>query len=154
MEKNEKKRKLTLCDWCVLIGIITLIASVSHPPVTQAMNEQKLSNMVDQLQMIRSQIRLYKAQKGLYPGQQRIGDLSVTADEFLEALKEQQTDRNVPYVEQFPANPYVSDTAVSDSVVCVNDPDAKPSGSEPTGWWYNASTGEFYACDSAFHTNY
>ena len=154
MEKNEKKSKLRLCDWCVLIGIITLIASIAHPPITQAMDEQKLSNMVDRLQMVRSQIRLYKAEKGLFPGQQQIGDLSVTADEFIKALSEQQTDRIVPYVEQFPGNPYVSNPTVSDEVTCVNDPDAKPSGIESTGWWYNAATGDFYACDSQFHTNY
>ena len=154
MEKNEKKSKLRLCDWCVLIAIITLIASVSHPTITQAMDEQKLSNMVDRLQMVRSKIRLYKADKGLFPGQQWIGDLTVTADEFIKALSEQQTDRIVPYVEQFPGNPYVSNPAVSDGVTCVNDPDAKPSGTEPAGWWYNAATGEFYACDSQFHTNY
>lgn len=154
MEKNEKKNKLRLCDWCVLIGIITLIASIARPPITQAMDEKRLSDMVDQLQMVRSQIRLYKADKGLFPGQQRIGDLSVTADEFIEALKEQRMDINMPYVEQFPPNPYVSDTAAGDGVICVNDPDAHPSGMEAAGWWYNAATGDFYACDSAFHTNY
>ena len=153
MEKNEKKSKLRLCDWCVLISIITLIASISHPTITQAMDEQKLSSMVDRLQMVRSQIRLYKADKGLFPGQQRIGDLSVTPDEFVAALKEHQMDRDVPYVEQFPDNPYISDSAAS-SVVCVNDPDTKPSGTESAGWWYNAATGDFHACDSQFHTNY
>ena len=109
--------------------------------------------MVDRLQMVRSQIRLYKADKGLFPGQQRIGDLSVTPDEFVAALKEHQMDRDVPYVEQFPDNPYISDSAAS-SVVCVNDPDTKPSGTESAGWWYNAATGDFHACDSQFHTNY
>ncbi|MBL7214466.1 MAG: hypothetical protein ISS71_02175 [Phycisphaerae bacterium] len=154
MEKKEKKRKLTLCDGCILVSIITLIASIAHPPITQAMDEKRLSDMVDRLQRIRSEIRLYKADNGLFPGQEQIGDLSVTPDEFVAALKEQQTDRNVPYMEQFPANPYVSDTGAGDSVVCVNDPDARPCGTEPAGWWYNVATGEFYACDSAFHTNY
>jgi len=154
MEKKEKKRKLKWCDWCVLISIVTLIASVSHPTITQAMEEQKLSSMVDRLQMVRSQIRLYKADKGLFPGQHEIGDLTVTANEFAAALKERQTGGNVSYLNYLPDNPYVSGVGINDAVMCVNDPDAKPSGTEPAGWWYNAATGEFCACDTKFHTNY
>lgn len=155
MEKNEKKVKLTLCDWCVLMGIITLIASVSHPALSQAMDEKKLSDMVDHLQTVRSQIRLYKAEhNGLFPGQMRIADQSVTCEEFLTALKEQQAGRTESYLGQIPVNPYISEPSAGSTITCVNDPDAHPTGTEGTGWWYNAATGEFYACDSQFHTNY
>lgn len=155
MEKSEKKTKLTLCDWCVLIAIIGLVASVSHPALSGAMEEKQLSDMVDRLQMVRSQIRLYRADyDGLYPGQKSGDDLSVTGDEFVAALLKQRADHAEPYMRQFPVNPYLSDPATGDAVTCVNDPAAFPMGTEGTGWWFNAATGEFYACDSEFHTNY
>ncbi len=154
MEKNEKKTKLTLCDWCVLIAIIGLVASVSHPALSGAMEEKKLSDMVDRLQMVRSQIRLYKAEhNGLYPGQEEIGDLSVTGEAFILALQ-READNGTPYLQQFPDNPYLSSSALSNAVTCVNDSKAIPMGTEETGWWFNVATGEFYACDSEFHTNY
>jgi hypothetical protein len=154
MGKKEKKSMWTLCDVCVLVGFITLMASVAQPPVTQAIEEKQLTDMADRLHTVRSQIRLYKADTGLFPGQQYDGDRTVTSAEFIEALTDWQADENELYQQAFPANPYVSDAAAGSRITCVSDPDAEPAGTEETGWWFNAATGEFYACDSAFHTNY
>lgn len=154
MEKKEKKTKLSLCDGCVLVGIITLLTFVTHPAITQAMEERKLSDMVQYLQQIRSHIRVYKADTGLYPGQERIGDLSVTSEDFVGALTESQASRRKPYLQSFPANPYCGDPDMADKVTCLGKPDAHPAGTEQTGWWFNVATGEFYACDSEFHANY
>ncbi len=153
MEKKETQRKLTLCDWCVLGGILTLIVSIAQPAFTQAHEEQKLTDLADHLQTVRSHIRLYKAEHGLYPGQERSDDLSVTAEAFIEAFADWDSEAN-RLGQSFPANPYVADATLGGAVVCVCDPAARPSGTEPAGWWYNAATGAFYACDSAFHTHY
>jgi type II secretory pathway pseudopilin PulG len=153
MEKNGKK-KLSLCDGCVLLGILTLIAVLSRPSITQAMEEKQFSDMVRSLQAVRAQIRIYKAETGRFPGQQQIGDRSVTADELIAALTAAQPGGDVSGLRQFPANPYLADPQAAAAVTCVGDPDARPTGTEGTGWWYNAATGKFHACDSAFHTNY
>jgi type II secretory pathway pseudopilin PulG len=152
MEKKEKK--LTLCDGCILMLILGVAASVFTPGITQAVEEMKLSDMVDRLQIIRSQIMLYKAHNnGLLPGQESVGD-SVTAEDFARAMAQDNPDDSGPYLKQIPENPYVEDPARRSTITCVNDPNAKPTGGEQTGWWFNAATGEFFACDSEFHTKY
>lgn len=153
MEKRETQ-KLTLCDGCILVLIIGIAASVFTPGMTQAVEEMKLSDMVDRLQIIRSQIMLYKAHhNGLLPGQRFSGD-SVTAEDFALAMAQNNPDDGGPYLKQIPENPYVDDISRRSTITCVNDVDAKPTVNEQAAWWFNAATGEFLACDSEFHTNY
>ena len=153
MEKKETK-KLTLCDGCILALIIGIAASVFTPGVTQAVEGQKLSNMVDRLQIIRSQIMLYKAHNnGLLPGQRLVGD-SVTSDAFALAMKQKRSDGSGSYLRAISDNPYILIPEQRNTITCVNDANAVPTGFEGTGWWFNAATGEFFACDSKFHTNY
>jgi general secretion pathway protein G len=153
MEKNETK-KLTLCDGCILVVLIGIAAAVFTPGVTQAMEEKNLSDMVDRLQIIRSQIMLYKAHhNGLLPGQGVVGD-SVTSDAFAFAMKQQRPDGSGPYLRDIFENPYVVDPSRRSTITCVNDINAAPTGSEGAGWWFNAATGDFFACDSKLHTTY
>ena len=99
MEKKETK-KLTLCDGCILMLLFGIAASVFTPGVTQAVEEKKLSDMVDRLQVIRSQIMLYKVHHdGLLPGQRSVGD-SVTSDAFAVALKQQRPDGSGRYLRE------------------------------------------------------
>lgn len=153
MEKKTGKR-LTMCDWCVLIAIISLIGSLANPAVSRAVEEKKLTDMVDALQSVRGTLQLYKVEHyGLLPGQRFVGD-SVTPEQFIEALTQRQDQESEAYFQQLPENPY-ADPGRSRSVTCVNDPDAQqPTGREGTAWWFNAATGQFCACDSAFHANY
>ncbi|MCI0498215.1 MAG: hypothetical protein L0Y36_00840 [Planctomycetales bacterium] len=149
-----KTGKLTLIDGCVLIALIGAAACVLTPAVSQAKEEKKLSDMVQRLQVIRSQMWLYRSEhNGLLPGQ-RTAVSAVRPEDFAAALNQSCLDGGVPYLRQIPENPYVADPNAAAAITCVNDPDARPTGQEGTGWWFNAATGEFYACDSAFHTNY
>jgi type II secretory pathway pseudopilin PulG len=151
---KKKKKKLTICDWCVLVGVFGMMVSVFTPGLTQAMEEQKLSDMVDNLQIIRSQIMLYKAENhGLLPGQKTVGG-RVTAQSFAKAMGSNRKSGQGAYLRSIPVNPYVMNGNAQNSITCVNDPAAKPGGDEGTAWWFNAATGEFHACDSAFHTAY
>ena len=153
MEEKETQ-KLTLYDGCILMLIIGVAASVFAPGVTQAVEEMKLSVMVDRLQIIRSQITLYRAyHNGLLPGQHAAGD-AVTCEGFVRAMAQDRPDRSGPYLKEMPENPYIADPARRSMITCVNDADARPTGQEQTGWWFNAATGEFFASDSEFHTNY
>jgi general secretion pathway protein G len=153
MEKNETK-KLTLCDGCVLILVFGIAAVLFSPRLTQAVERDKLSDLVDRLYTIRLQIKLYKLQHdGLLPGQWASGE-SVTSKDFVTALQEQQYKDSGLSVEGMLENPYIQDTGRCRTITCVNDPEAMPAGNERTAWWFNAATGDFYACDSKFHTNY
>lgn len=153
MEKNEAKT-LTLYDGCILMVLIGVAAAVLTPGITQATEEKKLSDMVDRLQIIRSQIMLYQAHNnGLLPGQRAVGD-SVTSDAFAHAMKQQRPDGSGPYLDRIFENPFMVNPDGRSTVTCVNSANAMPTGSEGTGWWFNAATGEFFACDSEFHTKY
>ena len=59
-----------------------------------------------------------------------------------------------PYIKKVPVNLYVDDSDKRNSVTCINDVDANPRGTEGTGWWFNAATGQFRACDSPAHIGY
>jgi general secretion pathway protein G len=149
-----KTGKLTLIDGCVLIVLIGAAAFVLTPAVSGAKEEKKLSDMVGRLQIIRSQISLFRAEhNGLLPGQHTAVS-AVRPEDFAAAMKQSCLDGTGSYLSAIPQNPYVPDPDAAAAMTCVNDPDAKPTGQEGTGWWFNAATGDFYACDSAFHTNY
>ena len=153
MEKNETKT-LTLYDGCILMLLFGIAASVFTPGLIQASEEKKLSDMVDRLQIIRTQIMLYKAHHdGLLPGQRSVGD-SVTSDAFALAMKQQRPDGSGPYLGEIFDNPYVLNLQQQNAITCVNDTNAMPTGLEGTGWWLNAATGDFFACDSKLHTEY
>lgn len=152
-EKKKKRPTFTLIDWCVLAGIFVGIASVYSPSITLARQEQKLADMVERLQMMRSHILLYRAEhSGLLPGQIRNGE-PVTSDGFIEAICEYHPT-GYSGINSMPENPYIMDPDMSTAVHCVNEPGAEPAGREGTGWWFNSATGEFFACDNEFHTRY
>ena len=153
MEKN-KTKKFTLCEICILFFIIGIAGSVFTPGITQAVQEKKLSDMVDRLHTIRSCIRQYKVHNdGLLPGQRDVGD-PVTAEQFISAMAQQNPDTSEPYLREILDNPYIEDVDRQSEIICVNDANATPTGFEGAGWWFNAATGDFFACDSKFHTNY
>ncbi len=154
MEKKTGNKTLTACDWCVLVGAVLLLASLVNPTISQAVEEKRLTDMVDRLQRVRANIQLYQAaHDGLLPGQRFFG-ASVTSEQFAAAMAEPAGKDRSPFLRQIPANPYVESSALSRTITCVNDLEAKPTGNEGTAWWFNAATGDFYACDSKFHTNY
>ena len=152
--ETKKKRKLSLCDWCVLIGIFGVGASLFTPGITQAVEARKLTDMVERLQVIRTGILLYQSEHdGLWPGQRFKGD-AVTAERFIEALRQQRRDGKGSYLSRLPDNPYIADASRAAVLLCVNDPNCGPGDSIGVAWWFNGATGEFHAADSAFHTNY
>lgn len=152
-EHKKKRQKLTVVDWCVLAALLVGIASMSRPGITLARQEQQLANMVERLQMMRSHILLYRAEHdGLLPGQSRPGE-AVTSAGFAAAMREYRP-HGYASLGGIPENPYIVNPRLSAEVTCVNDPYAEPSGREGTGWWFNAATGEFFACDCEFHTRY
>ena len=154
MEKKTGTKRLTCCDWVVLVVLLSLAASLVNPALSQAVDEKRLVDLADGLQSMRAGLQLYKAAHGgRLPGQ-RLPGQAVTPAAFVAALTEQPGPDGQALLRQIPANPYVTDAAAARTVTCVNDPDARPDGTEGTAWWFNAATGEFCACDSAFHTNY
>lgn len=149
-----RKRRFTVMEIFIVIVIFCIAGAIVAPRVSHAAAESRLSDLVSKLQLVRSQMQLYKIQHGdLLPGQKVTGG-DIAQTDFIAAM----TRRNIvdgygPYIKEMPENPFVTGHA-TDDITCVNDADAVPTGAEGTGWWLNASTGQFRACDNQFHTAY
>ena len=149
-----KNRKgFTLVEILIVVVILGVLAAIVIPSFSQASGDSNLTNLKANLQTVRTQIQLYKVQHSdLLPGQTTIGG-NVTEADFLTAMTVSDGTYG-PYMGKFPVNIFESDAAKRSAITCVNDASASPSGSEGTGWWFNAANGEFRACDSADHINY
>lgn len=148
------KRGFTVMEIFIVIVVLCILAAIVVPRISQAKAESKLSDMVSRLQMVRSQMELYKIQHGdLLPGQ-KVSAGDITEARFITAMTRRNTvDGYGPYFKKMPENPFIIGEA-ADDVTCVNDTNAVPTGIEGAGWWLNAATGQFRACDSQFHTAY
>ena len=145
--------KFTIVEVCIVLIILTIMAAISVPRLSHASSEAKLSNMVARLQKIRSNIVLYKIQHdNLLPGQKTAGG-DISEADFIIAITTKGADGLGPYLKKMPANPFM-DGDSEERITCVNDADVAAKGTEGTGWWLNAATGEFRACDNAVHGVY
>lgn len=149
-----RKLKPTFGEWCIVIGLVGLIAAAVRPDVSQAMGERRLTDLVARLHEVRSAIALYKADHaGLYPGQEHFGG-NVDPEAFVRALTTPASAGRRPYLSAMPHNPYCADATAARRIIVVNNPAAEPVAREDAGWWFNAATGRFRALDSAFHAEY
>ena len=140
----------TVMEILIVVAILVVVSIVAVPQFTKANTENQLSEMVNNLQKIRSQITLYKVEHdNLLPGQQKDG-ADVTENDFAVAMLTCGPDGFGPYLKSIPKNPFNQ----LSTITCVNDPLAAPTGNEKTGWWFNSATGEFRACDNSFHAVY
>jgi len=141
---------ITLIEIVVVVVVFSVLASIIVPQLTLASTEAKLTELVSTLQRVRSQIELYRIQhNNLLPGQVVSGG-DIIVDDFITDLTTQGTDGCGPYLEEISVNVFNN----LNTVTFVNDAAAVADGTEGTGWWLNAATGEFYACDSPGHTEY
>ncbi len=133
-----------------MIGLILLsVATAVTPRVSQAQEEKRVSQLADRLQRVRACIAVYQAEHdGQMPG--LTADGQVSAEAFVADLTSRDQQGRGPYLKEIPLNPF-ADSDTANEVTVVSDPDARPDGRECTGWWFNAATGHFTACDSTFH---
>ena len=144
------KSGFTVIEIVVIIVVLSVLASIIVPQFTLASSEAKLTKLVSTLQRVRSQIELYRIQHdNLLPGQVISGG-DIIEDDFITDLIMQGTDGCGPYLEEIPVNVFND----FNTVTFVNAAAAVAKGTEGTGWWLNAATGDFFACDSPGHTEY
>ncbi len=127
-----------------VLALILFAAAVGWmmPKMAQAAAENRITLLMERLHQVRSSIALYRAEHdGRLPG--RGVDGKPAAEQFLSDLAKQRC--------RIPANPFVQGPKAC-RVTVTDDPAARPTGREETGWWYNAATGHFAACDSRYHS--
>jgi general secretion pathway protein G len=160
MEKGQKmkaKSGFTLVEILIVVVILGILAAIVIPQFTEASTEAKTSSLCTDLQTVRSQIELYKIQHNdNLPGVTATGhatdcngmDDALTSMTNQAGVKQSAAGTGVygPYLQKFPSNPFV--TANEDQ---VEEGTGSPGGGN-NGWYFNTSTGDFYADDDS-HTN-
>jgi len=149
--KRAAKQGFTLVEILIVVIILGILAAIVIPQFTEASSEARVSNLMTNLQTIRSQLLLYKTQHlESYPAD---GD-GEGHDEFEDEMCNYSDEDGVtqatpdsdhpygPYLTTIPINPLSNDNTVrvvddGDTVFAAPDDDG--------GWYFNAATGEFRA---------
>lgn len=155
--KGQLRRGFTLVEVLIVVVILGILAATVLPQFTSASEDAKESALVQDLQMLRSQIELYKFQhNGKYPAQGLV-DSAKFKDALMLASKADGTTAAVgtagyalgPYiVGQLPPSPYNGGRGVRVIITditasAVNE--AELDGTELVGWIYNSVTGQLKA---------
>ena len=151
----------TLVEILIVVIILGILAAIVIPQFTEASNDARESSLRTDLQTIRSQVELYKIQHlDEYPGETAAGNnvIEVAAADFVTDLTnlsnvEGNQAQGVgegpvtlgPYLQSFPRNPFVSDTAVNGT---INVAGAVPPAGNLTGWHLNTLNGRVSPNDS------
>ncbi len=135
----------TLVEILIVVMILGILAAIVIPQFTQASSDARTNAMASDLQMVRTQLQVYKAQHvDAYPA----------AATFVTQLTSRSnsagttgTDPNLfplgPYMAKFPTNQFVTTNANA-----VETGTSTPGGGN-YGWYFNTSTGKFSPDDDA-----
>jgi general secretion pathway protein G len=147
--KRTLKRGFTLVEILIVVIILGILAAIVIPQFTEASSEARVSNLMTNLQTMRSQLLLYKTQHlEHYPTDDSSGNT------FAQQMTQySDVDGGVsatpsssypygPYLQSIPVNP------ISSSKTVVVETDAATTFAAPDadgGWWFNSATGELRA---------
>ena len=142
-----KQKGFTLVEILIVVVILGILAAIVIPQFTDASTQAKENSLCADLQTVRSQIQLYKIQHtDALPGAG-----SATFEEAMIGFTD--VDGAVattgtlygPYLQKLPTNPFDNSDAVTEGT-------GTPGSG--VGWYFNTSTGNFYANDSNVHAAY
>ncbi|MFC1738947.1 type II secretion system protein [Planctomycetota bacterium] len=139
-----KARKgFTLVEILIVVVILGILAAIVIPQFTDASTEAKEASMRSDLQMLRSQIELYKIQHNdEFPGSGTGStDFETDMTTYTEVDGTPATSQAPgqdgvygPYMQSVPTNPFNDDNTVASGAT-----DSGIAGD--TGWFFNTTTG-------------
>ncbi|MDP6379820.1 MAG: prepilin-type N-terminal cleavage/methylation domain-containing protein, partial [Phycisphaerae bacterium] len=137
--KHVTTKGFTLVEILIVVIILGILAAIVIPQFTEASEDARLSSLVTNLQTIRSQLLLYKAQHlEVFPGAD--GD----SDTFTDQMKEYTNASGGisatpsssypygPYLQTVPKNP-ISNSAALRIITVGSTEFAAPTAD--AGWW-------------------
>ncbi|MCL5281464.1 MAG: prepilin-type N-terminal cleavage/methylation domain-containing protein [Planctomycetes bacterium] len=163
----QNKRGFTLVEILIVVVILGILAAIVIPQFTQASTEAKMNSLRSDLQSLRSQIELYKAQHDdIAPGalngtfaEQMIYTSSRLGSTSGNKVRT-PTYEFGPYLERVPVNPFngVVDPLYTNGaqglVETIAGIGAKISpGDDTASWQYVTATGEIWADNAGSTTD-
>ena len=133
------RRGFTLVEVLIVVVIMAILAAVVIPTVSDSTTQAKKGAVATDLQIMRSQIELYKQQhNGQMPASLTLltqktnlmGQAGTTAAFTLG-----------PYIREIPDNPYTGSAKVT---AAATSPPTAASGAADAGWFYHAASGGFW----------
>jgi len=155
------KSGFTLVEILIVVVILGILAAIVIPQFTEASTEAKESRLVSDLQMMRSQIELYKIQHNdRLPGVETAASpIGSTGTETFVNCMTGYTDQwgnpaagpgpgiYGPYMQKLPTNPFNApvplDTVSFGAAIAPG-----VGGSDATGWNLDPASGKFQANDA------
>lgn len=151
--KSRSKSGFTLVEILIVVVILGILAAIVIPQFSQASTEARGSNVKSNLQMIRSQIELYKIQHG-----DVLPTIADGGDELIRVLTTKTNYDGVlytgamatagdasygPYMQKWPVNAANAESRV---LVQAADPAADAVNAD-NGWVFNNVDDNFFAID-------
>lgn len=134
-----RRSGFTLVEILIVVIILGILAAIVIPQFTDASTNARTNSMTSSLQTVRSQLELYKVQHNdNYPALDTFSAQMTAKTDISGAAG----DDFGPYLHDVPPNPFTNTNTVGAGEV----------GS--SAWYYNATTGEFRANDTAGHAAY
>jgi general secretion pathway protein G len=153
--KSRSKSGFTLVEILIVVVILGILAAIVIPQFSQASTEARTSSVQSNLQMVRSQIELYKIQHGdVWPATGVLLETALTtktnyAGAAYTAAMETAGDASFgPYMQKWPTNAVTASDAITDK---AGEPVVGTDEDDAVGWLYNTEDGLFYACDDFSH---
>lgn len=165
--RNRKQQGFTLVEILIVVVILGILAAIVIPQFTNASEAARASNVISQLQSVRSQLELYQLQhNGGYPPESGMDGTDAAIANALAGIIDADFDNLInptdqagtivavgtagalgPYMGKPPINPFTAG-GLGD-VVATSNTVALPGASLNEGWCYSALTGEIRASLSA-----
>ena len=132
---RKRTQGFTLVEILIVVVILGILAAIVIPQFTSASEEAKAGSLATQLQAIRSQLELYRAQHHDYPELADMWEALTERTDIAGNVMGEQDDQADfpfgPYLQQEPTNPFTSGSEVL----------ANANGD----WQYDEDSGEILA---------
>lgn len=137
MRARSYRSAFTLVEVLIVVIVLGILAAIVVPQFSSASSDANLAALQTNLQTIRAQIELYKAQhNGSYP------TLANFTAQMTAGTNADGTPGTAfgPYLLSIPNNPFTNVNTITTNAAAAGQ-----------GWYYNQATGEFRANDSVAH---
>lgn len=143
--KSRSKSGFTLVEILIVVVILGILAAIVIPQFSQASSDARVSSVKSNLQMLRSQVELYKIQHGdSEPDANSLAAFTdcLTKKSDIDGTVNVSSGAYGPYMQRLPVNAVSDKSAIS--FIDVADGEI-PANDNTVGWVYDMQTGRIYA---------